>query len=160
MLYSFKKVYYLLLLILLSHFKLSGQTPNILLIIADDMGADMTPGYGIGTRLPTTPHLDELRQTGLTFTNTWATPVCAASRATMMTGKHGVNNGVPSVPGTLDTVHTSIFKQLKNQTNDAYQTCLVGKWHLGNVNDYDHPNDHGVDDFMGVMSSGVTDYYK
>jgi len=136
------------------------ENPNILLIIADDMGADVMPGYGIGTNLPNTPNLDKLSQSGLTFTNVWATPVCASTRASIMTGKYGVNNGVTSVPGILSTDHTSIFKQIKQQTNNDYATCLVGKWHLGETKDYGHPFEHGVDEFMGVLESGVTDYYE
>ena len=139
---------------------LAGTPPNILLIIADDMGADVMPGYNIGTNLPNTPNLDRLAQNGLTFTNVWATPVCSATRATIMTGKYGVNNGVNTVPGILSTDHTSIFNQLKQQTGDAYATCLVGKWHLGKAQDNDHPNEHGLNAFMGVMGAGVPDYYK
>ncbi|NME68466.1 sulfatase-like hydrolase/transferase [Flammeovirga aprica] len=152
----------LLILLLCSLFGIiqAQDNPNILLIIADDMGADVTPGYGIGRNLPTTPNLDALRASGVTFTNVWATPVCAATRATIMTGKYGVNNGVPTVPGELSTDHKTIFTQLKEQTNNDYVTCLVGKWHLGKSNDYDHPNEHGVDEFMGVLKSGVADYYS
>lgn len=138
----------------------SQEHPNILLIIADDMGTDVTPGYGIGTNLPNTPNLDKLQQSGLTFTNVWATPVCAATRATILTGKYGVNNGVSSVPGVLSTEHTSIFNQLKQQTNNRYATSVVGKWHLAEGKDYDHPNGHGADQFIGVIESGVQDYYK
>lgn len=152
----------LLVLLLLSIFgtNQAQDHPNILLIIADDMGADVTPGYGIGNNLPSTPNLDALRKSGVLFSNVWATPVCAATRATIMTGKYGVNNGVPSVPGELSTDHTTIFTQLKQQTNNEYTTCLVGKWHLGKNNDYDHPNEHGVDEYMGVLKSGVADYYS
>ncbi|KXX72188.1 sulfatase-like hydrolase/transferase [Flammeovirga sp. SJP92] len=152
----------LLIIVLLSIFETAkGQdNPNILLLIADDMGADVMPGYGIGNNLPSTPNLDALRESGVMFTNVWATPVCASTRATIMTGKYGINNGVPTVPGELSTDHTTIFSQLKEQTNNDYITCLVGKWHLGKNNDYDHPNEHGVDEYMGVLKSGVSDYYS
>ena len=149
------------IILLTAFFNVSASNdPNILLIIADDMGADVMPGYNIGTNLPNTPNIDKLRNSGITFTNVWATPVCSATRASLMTGKHGIKNGVNTVPGILSTEHTSIFKQLKQQTNDEYATCLVGKWHIGKTKDYDHPNEHGVDDFMGVMGAGVSDYYK
>ena len=72
----------------------AGDPPNILFIIGDDMGVDVLNGYDIGTHLPSTPNLDELRASGVTFTNVWAAPVCSATRASLLTGKYGVNNGV------------------------------------------------------------------
>ncbi len=146
-------------LVLFSLNNLASTPPNFLLIISDDMGADVMPGYNIGTNLPNTPNLSGLAQHGLTFTNVWATPVCSASRASLMTGKYGINNGVNSVPGTLSTDHTSIFKQLNELTNNSYSSCLVGKWHLGREGNYAYPNEHGIDEFMGVMEDAIMNGY-
>ncbi len=129
-------------------------------IIGDDMGVDAINGFNIGYDHPQTPNLDELRASGITFTNTWAAPVCSATRASLISGKYGINNGVNSVPGTLSTEHKSIFKELKEQSNGQYKTCVVGKWHLAMRRNYRHPFEHGVDEFMGVLDAGVEDYYK
>lgn len=136
------------------------ESPNILLIIADDLGVDALNGYHIGTVLPNTPNIDKLKETGLTFTNVWAAPASAPTRASMLTGKYGVNSGVNTVPGILSTNHKSIFKELDEITNNTYATCVVGKWHNARPIDIDHPYSHGADDFMGVNGFGVQDYYK
>ena len=157
-----KKVHYLILLtILLTSIRLSAtDTPNILFIIADDLGVDAIKGFNIGERHAITPNLDKLRESGITFTNVWATPVCAASRASFITGKYGKNNGVNSVPGFLSTEHKSIFKEISEQSNGLYKNCLAGKWHLAKNNNYQHPFEHGVQEFMGVLNNEVEDYYK
>ena len=56
------------------------QSPNILLIIADDIGIDAIPGFGINVNLPVTPTLDSLREKGLSFTNCWASPQCSPTQ--------------------------------------------------------------------------------
>jgi arylsulfatase B len=140
---------------------LSAQvsSPNILLVIADDLGVDPLNGYHTQTLMPATPTLDSLRSIGLTFTNAFAYPVCSPTRAAIMSGKYGIKNGVTRVPANLDTVHTSLFQALSLQTQDQYASALVGKWHLSNPIDLDHPAQHGVDHYMGVMAGAVSDYY-
>ena len=93
----------LLLLFTTSTFYSQQQSPNILLIIADDMGIDSTPGFGITTDLPNTPTLDSFREKGLSFTNCWATPQCSPTRAELMSGKFGGKTGVLSPPLILYT---------------------------------------------------------
>ena len=134
--------------------------PNIILIIADDMGTDITPGYQESARMPNTPTLDSLRNVGLTFTNAWATPQCAPTRAAIMSGKFGINTGVQSVPGNLDTIHKSIFRNLSDLTDNAYSDAVIGKWHISDPADNLHPTYHGVDHFEGIMRGGINDYYS
>jgi arylsulfatase A-like enzyme len=134
------------------------ERPNILLIIADDMGVDALNGYDIGDVLPNTPNIDKLRETGLTFTNLWACPASSPTRAAILTGKFGVNSGVNTVPGILNTNQKSIFKELNDLTDNAYASCVVGKWHNSRPTDIDHPYAHGADDFMGIIGAGVEDY--
>lgn len=138
---------------------LAIDKPNVLLIIADDMGVDAINGYNIGTDFPNTPNLDKLRESGLNFTNAWATPVCAATRASLITGKYGINNGVNTVPGVLKPTHKTVFTEIK-ELDPSYSTCLVGKWHLGRPVDVAHPITHGVGEYMGVLGNGVDDYNK
>jgi hypothetical protein len=91
-----------------------ANDPNILFIISDDMEVDAIDGFNIGDRHPVTPNLDALRSKGVTFTNVWATPVCAATRASLMTGKYGLNNGVNTVPGSLTAQQTEAKEELIN----------------------------------------------
>ncbi|MEM9546600.1 MAG: sulfatase-like hydrolase/transferase [Bacteroidota bacterium] len=132
----------------------------MLLIIADDLGIDAIEGYGIEGEFPHTPNLNNLRNNGLIFQNTWATPQCTPTRATIMSGKYGIKTGVMRPPGNLDLEHTSIFNYIKNNSTSDYSTAVFGKWHISAPVDFDHPFDHGADHFEGFFNSGVDDYYN
>lgn len=138
----------------------ASEQTNILLIIADDMGVDALNGYNIGEVLPHTPNIDKLRENGLTFTNVWAAPACAPTRAAILTGQYGANSGINSIPGILKPEQKSVFKEINEQSNDSYAICVTGKWHNGIQSNIDHPYTHGATDFMGVIGSGVEDYYN
>ena len=162
------KIYtkYLILFLLIGSYTsyLTAQTdpakPNILLIIADDLGVDASNGYQDSDILPNTPNLDALRADGLTFKNAWAAPKCTPTRANIMSGKYGIKTGVTGTPGNLETTHTSIFKELNSRTNGAYANALIGKWHLSAPADYTDPRQHGIDYYEGSFTSGVADYYN
>lgn len=149
-----------LLILCLLHELKAEEKPNILLIIADDLGVDAMNAYGIGSVLPNTPNIDLLSAGGLTFTNTWACPACAPTRASMLTGKYGYSSGINTVPGILKPEQKSIFKEISELTDSAYQVCVLGKWHNGLPSKIDHPYTHGADDFMGIIGAGVEDYFK
>lgn len=137
------------------------QSPNVLIILADDMGIDVTPGFGIAGDKPVTPTLDSLRANGLAFTNCWATPQCSPTRAAIMSGKFGIKTGVMRPPNPLDPVNTSIFNYLRDSTGSGYSMAAIGKWHLaGNTGNLDHPEEHGLDHYEGVFTSGVDNYYN
>ena len=70
------------------------STPNILLIIGDDMGVETVASYGLGENPPMTTNLDDLARNGVRFTNFWAQPVCSPTRATIMTGRYGFRTGI------------------------------------------------------------------
>ncbi|MEL6986872.1 MAG: sulfatase-like hydrolase/transferase [Bacteroidota bacterium] len=134
--------------------------PNILFIIADDLGKDAINGYLPIERSPNTPTLDSLRANGLTFDNAWVTPQCTPSRAAIMSGKYGIKTGVRRAPGNLDTVHQSIFTKIDETTGNAYADALIGKWHISNPSDLNHPVQHGLDHYEGNFRSSVDDYYS
>ncbi len=73
---------------------LAQESPNILLIIGDDMGVETLASYGLGENPPRTSALDELAQDGVRFTNFWAQPVCSPTRATVLTGRYGFRTGI------------------------------------------------------------------
>lgn len=138
------------------------QSPNILLIIADDLGIDALDGFGVTGDLPVTPALDSFRQTGVTFTNTWATPQCTPTRAAIISGKFGIKTGVMRPPLVLDPSHTSIFTKIKEQSPTDYSMAVIGKWHLAgsSSSNYGHPSNSGVPYYEGVFSAQVDDYYN
>ncbi len=138
------------------------QSPNILLIIADDLGIDAISGFGVNTNLPTTPTIDALRENGLSFTNCWATPQCSPTRAAIMSGKYGIKTGVMRPPLVLDPdVHTSLFTKIEEQSPTDYSMGLIGKWHIGgsNSNNFSHISESGVPYYEGVFTSQVNDYF-
>tara|TARA_A100001015_G_scaffold187096_1_gene208365 strand:+ start:1518 stop:2861 length:1344 start_codon:yes stop_codon:yes gene_type:complete len=134
-------------------------SPNILLVIADDMGVDATPGYGLGTVQPHMPNLTQLQANGVTYENVWSAPTCAPTRATIITGKYGINNGVlnTSNAGTLLETETTIQAYLYEQLDNKYVNALIGKWHLSN-NEYNRPNEMGIDHYAGLIPGTIKDY--
>ena len=134
-----------------------SQTPNILFIIADDLGVDALNGYNLGSVDPVTPHLDSIRNSGLTFSNAWSSPVCTPTRAGMMSGMYGSKNGVLTAPANLDTSFISLFDALKS-VSPTYTTGVTGKWHISKPINEMHPIWHGADHYTGVLEGAVAAY--
>lgn len=134
--------------------------PNIVLILADDLGWSDLGCYGAD--LHETPHLDRLAGEGLRFTDAYTAPVCSPTRASLMTGKHYARLHMttwyeasqdpprdrrlipPVTVGNLPHSETTIAKRLQAA---GYLTALVGKWHLGDAIHY--PETHGFDVNIG-----------
>ena len=136
----------------------SSDRPNILLVIADDMGLDASPGYDIGNLKPSMPNLQNMIATGITFDNVWSYPTCTPTRASILTGTYGLRTNVLKVGDELATSETSIQDYLDENTLNAYSTALVGKWHLSQ--DINQPVAMGIDYFAGILNGGVQDYYN
>ncbi|MGJ8692723.1 MAG: sulfatase-like hydrolase/transferase [Thalassotalea sp.] len=119
------------------------KQPNILLITADDMGFDDRSGQG--HPFIKTPSLDRLAKQSLQFTDFSVSPVCATTRAALLTGRDFYKTGVSGVHGGRDYMHLSetLISQVLQQNN--YRTGTWGKWHLGKTKGY-LPEDRGFDD--------------
>jgi len=133
-----------------------SSKPNILLVIADDMGLDATPNFPEGTIKPNMPNLQAMMDTGLTFKNLWSYPVCSPTRASILTGKYGSKTGVLEVGNTINTTETSIQRFLNNGTANAYASAIIGKWHLSNT--AEDPITMGIDYYAGLLTGGVQSY--
>lgn len=130
--------------------------PNILLVIADDVSKDAISNYTEGSSKANMPNLQSLMSAGITFDNTWVYSVCSPTRASIITEKYGIKTGVLEVNDAISTSETSLQKYIKDNTNNAYATAIIGKWHLStNVVD---PIIMGVNYFVGILSGGVQDY--
>ncbi|HEY5623583.1 MAG TPA: sulfatase-like hydrolase/transferase [Gammaproteobacteria bacterium] len=70
------------------------SAPNVLLILADDMGVEALSVYGLGETAPTTAALEQIASEGVVFRNFWSQPVCSPTRSTIMTGRYGFRTGV------------------------------------------------------------------
>jgi arylsulfatase A-like enzyme len=134
----------------------TNSLPNILLVIADDMGLDACPGYSLGSIKPNMPNLQNLINTGIRFNNVWSNPTCSPTRAGILTGKFGFRTGVTKVDDELSTSETSIQKFLDLNTNSGYSHALIGKWHLSK--DVNHPNNMGIDYYAGILNGTVQSY--
>lgn len=134
----------------------TSGSPNILLIIADDMGLDASPGYSIGTTKPNMPTLQSMINSGITFNNVWAYPTCTPTRASILTGKYGFRTNVLKVDDVLATSETSIQKYLDENTNETYSHAVIGKWHLSR--DTNHPTNMGIDYYAGFLNGAIQDY--
>lgn len=130
--------------------------PNILFVIADDMGIDASPGYDIGTIKPQMTNLQELINNGIRFNNVWSSPTCTPTRASILTGKYGIRNGVVKVGDELSTSETSLHKYIDINTNSTYNSGVIGKWHLSSS--ANHPNDMGIDYYAGSLGGGLPSY--
>ena len=123
--------------------------PNIIFILADDLGYGDLGCYG-QTKIQT-PHLDTLAKEGLRFTHAYAgATVCAPSRCSLMTGLHGGHariRGNKDVPLQPDDV--TVARLLKSA---GYHTALIGKWGLGNAGSTGVPTKQGFDYFCGYLN--------
>ncbi len=104
----------------------SKKSPNILLIIADDMGLDAFNGYGVGKEEPKMPNLEKLSDNGVRFQNFWAYPTCTPTRASLITGKYGFRTNVVKVGDHLAQSETTIQKLIDNKTNGRYSSAVIG----------------------------------
>ncbi len=145
--------------------------PNILFILADDLG--YTDLSCMGSNFYETPNIDKIANSGMIFTNGYAAcQVCSPSRASLMTGKsparHGITDWIGAKTGTDWQKAKRYTKSLPPENGDhlpheyttlpevlqseGYATFFAGKWHLGNEGS--HPEDHGFDENQGGYHRG------
>lgn len=119
------------------------RRPNVVLIVADDLGRECLASYG-GTSWHT-PQLDALAAGGTRFAHCYATPWCSPSRVELLTGKYGFRNY--GAWGELDVARDVTFARLLRQA--GYATAVAGKWQLCRFDDpanADHPRGAGFDE--------------
>lgn len=130
--------------------------PNVLVLVADDLGVDRVACYAEHPDPGHTPVIDALAAQGVLFRRAWAQPVCSPSRASMLLGqeplRHGVGNGLDQVADTheLWTGETTLADALA----PLYTSVAFGKWHLS-VDTFDslhHPQKAGFAHFLGNLT--------
>jgi len=135
-----------------------SRTPNVIFILADDMGYGDFSAFNGG--LSQTPHLDAMMADGLTLTQHYSSSaVCFPARATLMTGKYPQRVGAVDLPHHrpfqyLSPAETTIGELLQKA---GYKTGLVGKWHLGDG--ALAPHCRGFDETV-CFCGGLMDYYR
>ncbi len=138
----------------------AARKPNIIVILADDLGYGDLGVYG-GTEVPT-PNLDALARAGVRFTDGYVTcPICAPTRAALMSGRYQQRFGFEHNPGPeaqasprfgLPRSERTLAEKLKDT---GYATGMFGKWHIG-YKDELQPQQRGFDEFFGFLSGAHT----
>ncbi|XP_077992859.1 arylsulfatase J-like [Glandiceps talaboti] len=131
--------------------------PNIIFIIADDLGWN---DIGYHNPMIMTPNIDNLAMTGVRLNNSYVAQTCVPSRSMFMTGRHAIQLGLPEnyihkLPRCMPLDEVTIAQKLKES---GYSTHLVGKWHLGFYKEECLPHNRGFDSFFGYVSAKI-DYY-
>lgn len=116
--------------------------PNILIILADDMGVD---DFGSINPQLATPRLDGLAKESLAFKQFYVNAVCAPTRASLLTGRHFLRTGVSHVHGGKDFVHKNETLLPQALKINGYATGIWGKWHSGHSPGY-YPWERGFDE--------------
>ena len=134
----------------------ASQPPNIIFILADDLGYGDLGCYG--QKQIQTPHLDRFAAEGLRFTQCYAgTTVCAPSRSSLMTGQHTGHTRVRGNDATpLRPEDVTVAQLLKSA---GYTTGLIGKWGLGLAGTTGTPGKKGFDEFFGFLSQTAAHAY-
>ena len=129
------------------------QSPNFLLIIADDLGVDVLKSYRLSNQTANTPNLDRLANAGVVFENFWVTPACTTTRGALISGQHGFESTIDHVPAVMPSTTQTLQQRLKQaDIPRAYTSGVFGKWHLGGHNpDQNHPASFGVDHYAGNL---------
>lgn len=132
-----------------------NQRPNILLILADDMGVNDL-GY-VNQNKTRTPNIDQLARQGISFSRHYSDSSCSPSRAALLTGMNPARVGFHPAGLTLPEDIVTLPEFLRRQ---GYHTALFGKWHVGDLLVGDGPDKHGFDEWFGMLShfylAGVT----
>lgn len=148
----------------------AGEKPNIVYILADDMGyADAGFNGGKQTR---TPELDKLARSGAILESYYVQPVCSPTRSSLMTGRFVTRTGVysvvrPNAPWGLPLAERTLAQALREA---GYETAICGKWHLGEFQPeylptrrgFEHQYGHwfGAIDYFTHMRDGKHDWYR
>jgi arylsulfatase A-like enzyme len=130
--------------------------PNIVLIMVDDMGfGDIRMS---GNPLIHTPNLDRLAAGSVNFSNFYVSPVCAPTRASLLTGRYHQRTGVRSVTNGYETMNPEEITLAEVLAEAGYQTGLFGKWHLG-----EHypsvPHAQGFQKYIGFRTGHFDNYF-
>jgi arylsulfatase A-like enzyme len=137
----------------------AGNSPNFVILLADDLGYGDLGCYGHPTIR--TPNLDRMAAEGMKLTQYYAWCYCSPSRAALLTGRLPIRSGLnrvlgPHSSGGIPDAEVTLAEALKQR---GYATMCIGKWHLGHLQRY-MPTRHGFDHYLGIPYSNDMDRVK
>ncbi len=158
-----KRVYFFLVIIMfLLHESGSAQNkskPNVIVIYTDDQGTVDLNSFGAKDLV--TPNMDRIVNSGVRFTQFYASPICSASRSSLMTGKNPQRAGCPgnagSSPNSKSGLAGAEYTMAEMFHDAGYATAHIGKWHLGYQPDMS-PNAQGFDYSFGHLVGCIDNY--
>jgi arylsulfatase len=135
-----------------------GKKPNIVYILADDIGWGELGSYGGGKLRGTpTPNLDEMANSGMRFLSHYSEPSCTPTRLALLTGRHPVRTGVDVVlwPGQTQGLADGEVTIAEVLSSAGYHTAMFGKWHVGDLAEH-APENQGFDyAFYGLYNGAI-----
>ena len=133
------------------------QSPNVIVILSDDQGwGDLSIH---GNPYLETPHIDQLAHNGLQHTNFYVNPLCAPTRASLLTGRYNLRTGTRWVSSGLENMRPEEFTLAELFKSANYATGCFGKWHNGAHYPF-HPNQQGFDEFIGFCAGHWNNYFN
>jgi arylsulfatase A-like enzyme len=153
-----RSLWILLAVCLLPLSAMAAQRPNIIVMVADDLGWNDVGFHGGDID---TPSLDRLAAEGVELNRFYTTPICSPTRAALMTGRDPIRLGVAYgviLPWDNNGVHPGEHFMPQSFLAAGYQTAMVGKWHLGHAQMTYHPNNRGFEHFYGHLHTEVGFY--
>jgi arylsulfatase len=126
-----------------------SKLPNVVLMLADNLGYGDVGAYGAGEiRGMPTPHIDRLAAEGLRLTQFLVEPGCTPSRAGLMTGRYSIRSGLSKIilRGTTNTLKAEEVTLAEVFKSHDYRTAYMGKWHLGS-DEESQPQNQGFDEW-------------
>jgi arylsulfatase A-like enzyme len=129
-----------------------ARQPNILVILADDLGYADIGVHGCSD-IPT-PHIDRIAASGVRCTDAYANGAfCTPTRSALLSGRYQHRHGNEDLDGRTGPLPLSVTTLPDRLRTAGYTTCLVGKWHLGLADGYT-PLDRGFGEFFGILGGG------
>jgi len=136
--------------------KATAERPNIVLVISDDQGwGDLSVH---GNKNVRTPNIDSLARDGALFDRFFVSPVCAPTRASLLTGRYHPRTGVFGVTRGQERMNVDEVTVADILKAGGYATGAFGKWHNGSQYPY-HPNGRGFDEFYGFCCGHWSNYF-
>jgi len=135
----------------------ASQNPNVILILTDDQGwGDL----GIhGNDKISTPTIDQMAGNGAQFERFYVSPLCAPTRASLLTGKYYLRTGTSWVSKGLENMHSEETTIAEIFQSNGYKTGAFGKWHNG-AHYPEHPNRQGFEEFIGFCAGHWNNYFN
>lgn len=130
--------------------------PNVILVMTDDQGYGDVSSHN--NPLIDTPHLDRLANEGARFKNFFVSPLCAPTRASVLTGRYHIRTGTVNVSNNLEIMRSEETTIAELFQANGYNTALFGEWHNGEHYPY-NPNGQGFDEFLGFCAGHIGNYF-